>query len=501
MLVTAAIVLATSLLLAAYWRWERSRFVSLIDRIPGPVKRPLVGNAHLVPTESDDILEWVQLDNYRKYGHIFRIWFGLTPFVDINRPAEMEVLLTSQKLIDKSDSYDFLAPWLGDGLLLASGDKWRRTRRLLTPAFHFQILDDFFHAFNRNADILCRSLSARVHGQVDVYPFVKKCTLDIICESAMGIQVNAQLGDSEYITAVKDISGLLLDRFMSLWRMAPDWLYYLSPRGRQFRRCLSLIHQFTVKVIRDRKVALEREQLQPDGDSTSMGQKKRRAFLDLLLLAARNGDGLSEDEIRNQVDTFMFEGHDTTASAITWFLYCMATHPDVQERVLEEMETCLGPVAGPLTAQDLGQLKYLDCCIKEALRLYPPVPNIKRFVSEDLPLGGYTVPAGASISLHIYALHRRPELFTDPLEYRPERFLVENLNGRNPFNYVPFSAGPRNCIGQRFALYEEKVVACCLLRKFRLGYDPARPPVPVAADLVLKPKGGMPLILTARSDQ
>ena len=128
-----------------------------------------------------EILEWVQMKNLRKYGHIFRIWFGFTPFVDINRPAEMEKLFTSQTLIDKSDAYDFLVPWLGDGLLLASGDKWKRNRRLLTPAFHFQILDDFFHAFNRNADILCDQLEAGIESEVDVYPFVKKCTLDIIC--------------------------------------------------------------------------------------------------------------------------------------------------------------------------------------------------------------------------------------------------------------------------------------------------------------------------------
>ena len=111
------------------------------------------------------------------------------------------------------------------------------------------------------------------------------------------------------------------------------------------------------------------------------------------------------------------------------------------------MECCLGPAGGALSAQDVSQLKYLDCCIKEALRLYPAVPNIKRFVSQDLSLGGYTVPAGASISLHIYALHRRPDLFPEPLHYRPERFLADDSAGRDPFSYVPFSAGPRNCIG------------------------------------------------------
>ena len=151
----------------------------------------------------------------------------------------------------------------------------------------------------------------------------------------------------------------------------------------------------------------------------------------------------------------------------------------------------------PCAIEDVAKLKYLECCIKESLRLYPSVPNITRYVSEDIELDGYKIPTGATISMHIYALHRNEKLFPDPFVFKPERFGIEQSTGRHPFAFVPFSAGPRNCIGQRFALFEEKVIMSTLLRRFRFTYDtvkhgPAKP----SADLVLKPHHGMPMVVT-----
>lgn len=184
----------------------------------------------------------------------------------------------------------------------------------------------------------------------------------------------------------------------------------------------------------------------------------------------------------------------------------------------EELHEVFGESDRACTMADIPKLKYLECCIKESLRLYPAVPNFKRIITEDFELGGYKIPANTTISMHIYALHRNEEFFPDPLTYRPERFMPEESGGRHPFAYVPFSAGARNCIGnpinylqhlcveqlplfifsgQRFAMLEEKVIMSSLLRRFRFSYDTAKhgPAIP-CADLVLKPKNGMPLIIT-----
>lgn len=194
------------------------------------------------------------------------------------------------------------------------------------------------------------------------------------------------------------------------------------------------------------------------------------------------------------------------------------TYVRTQERVREELVRVFGDSDRPCNLDDAAQLKFLECCIKESLRLYPPVPNIKRYIHEDIELESYKIPAGSTISMHIYALHRNDEIFSDPLTFNPERFSNEQSNGRHPFAFVPFSAGPRNCIGketgklallifltyfipnssgQRFAMFEEKVVLSSLLRRYRVTYNMAKhgPPKP-CADLVLKPHHGMPLILT-----
>ncbi|EFX88054.1 hypothetical protein DAPPUDRAFT_311593 [Daphnia pulex] len=493
----SVLLLVLALLFLAHHRWENSAYVRTIDLIPGVRRKFIVGNVTALPKEIDENLEIVQGKWVKQYGRIYRIWLAFRPFVQISSPDFIEKILTSHTNIDKGKSYSILRPWLGDGLLLASGDKWRRSRRLLTPAFHFQILDNFFDVFNKNAEILCEQLAkvtktftpGEFAEDVDVFPFLKKCTLDIICEAAMGITVNAQLEDSEYIRNVHRISEIVIDRFLSGKGMFPDWLYHLTPSGREHKKILKQMHDFTSKVIRERKVEIALEE-----DLPEVKKEKRRAFLDLMLLANKNGVELSDLDIRNEVDTFMFEGHDTTASAIVWFLYCMAINPKHQALVQEELNEVFGDSDRSCTMEDATKLKYLECCIKESLRLYPPVPIFARYMTEEIELGGYSIPKGTFISLQTFALHRNEEYFPDPDVFKPERFQTNEAIGRHSFAYVPFSAGSRNCIGQRFAMFEEKVLSSTLLRRFRFYYDLDKlGPRKAIPDLVLKPKNGMPL--------
>ena len=133
---------------------------------------------------------------------------------------------------------------------------------------------------------------------------------------------------------------------------------------------------------------------------------------------------------------------------MTWFLHCIARHPEEQQQVVDELDRVFGDdLSRPCTAQDTTELKYLECCIKETLRLYPSVPAVMRCLTEDVDLGGYHIPAGASVALMFYGMHHNPDVYSDPESFRPERFLPEQSAGRHPFAFVPFSAGPRNCIG------------------------------------------------------
>lgn len=162
-------------------------------------------------------------------------------------------------------------------------------------------------------------------------------------------------------------------------------------------------------------------------------------------------------------------GHDTTAVGILWTLLSIGSEPEVQARIHDELDSIFSddPLR-PIAMEDLKKMTYLEATIKEALRLYPSAPLVARRLHEPLEVPGYTIPPGCTVFVMADVLGMNPEVFPEPEKFDPDRFLVENAAGRDPFAYVPFSAGPRSCIGQRFALIEEKVMTASILRKFRL---------------------------------
>jgi cytochrome P450 len=224
-------------------------------------------------------------------------------------------------------------------------------------------------------------------------------------------------------------------------------------------------------------------------------------FLDILLTAKdEDGEGLTYQEIRDEVDTFLFEGHDTTASAISWALYSLAEHPEYQTLCQEEIDHVLqGRSDDNIQWSDLGELSYLTMCIKEALRLHCPVPFIERETTKALTIDGVTLPARSLVDIQIYRLHHNAAVWPDSLEFRPTRFLPENLLKIDNFSFVPFSAGPRNCIGQHFAMHEMKIAIARILRKYNLALD-AEFKVQKKVGVVMKTADGMYLKVSLRKD-
>lgn len=228
-----------------------------------------------------------------------------------------------------------------------------------------------------------------------------------------------------------------------------------------------------------------------------MNAKKRMAFLDVLLQSTINGAPLSNEDIREEVDTFMFEGHDTTTSGIAFALYLIARHREVQNKLVEEIKHVLGTdKCKPVTQRDLQDLKYLDMIIKETLRLYPSVPVIGRETTEDIQVGDVIIPARTGVNMNLYAVMRDPDYFTDPHVFKPERFGDETTQKINPYAYAPFSAGPRNCIGQKFATLEMKSTISKMLRHFELL--PLGPEVQPIISLILRSATGIHIGLRPR---
>ncbi|XP_054984130.1 cytochrome P450 4V2-like [Sorex araneus] len=418
------------------------------------------------------------------------------PYLDF---SIVETILCSSKQIDKSYLYKFLEPWLGLGLLTSTGNKWRSRRKMLTSTFHFTILEDFLDIMNEQANVLVNKLEKHADKEkFNCFFDITLCALDIICETAMGKKIGAQINDdSEYVRAVYRMSDLILQRMKRpyFW---PDILFFMFTQGWEYKRTLKILHDFTNNVITERAKAMQRdEECRTDSNNFP---KKQRVFLDLLLKVTDDeGNKLSHEDIQEEVDTFMFEGHDTTATAINWSLYLLGHHPEVQKKVDQELEEVFGKSHRPVTVEDLRRLKYLECVIKETLRLFPSVPLFGRQLNEDCVIGGCKILKGSEIIIAPYALHRNPEYFPDPEEFKPERFFPENSQGRHPYAYVPFSAGPRNCIGQKFAMMEVKTVLSWILRHFWIESTQKREELGLTAELILRPANGIWIKLKRRN--
>uniref|UniRef100_A0A182FZU2 Uncharacterized protein n=1 Tax=Anopheles albimanus TaxID=7167 RepID=A0A182FZU2_ANOAL len=503
----------TLLLLLLLLKARRARMVKLIDQIPGPVCLPLVGNGLQINVGCKDELFDRIIASRKLYGRrqgISRVWNGPIPYVLISKASAVEPILSNPKLVEKSNDYEYMKAWLGNGLLTSPGHIWHPRRKSLTPAFHFKILSDFVTIFQNQADVLIEKLAEKQSEHpadgFNIVPYVTLCALDIFCETAMGCPVYAQKNsNSEYVRAHKQIGQVIRNRLQKIW-LHPDVIFKRTREFQKHQECLKVLHTFSDRVVRERKEQLvKRKQLldqnnnNSNGNSSSTGEddasgsevgsrKKQLAFLDLLL----EGSGLSDLAIREEVDTFIIGGHDTTAAAMAWILYLLGADPVLQDRVLHEIDSVMGGDRERRpTMQELNEMRYLECCIKEGLRLFPSIPVIGRRLTEDVRVDSYTIPAGTTAMIVVYELHRDPAIFPNPDKYDPDRFLPENCLGRHPYAYIPFSAGPRNCIGQKFAILEEKSVISAVLRRFRVEAINRREDVLLLCDLVLRPKDGL----------
>ncbi|XP_037052057.1 cytochrome P450 4d1-like [Bradysia coprophila] len=455
-------------LLILYMSQINYRKIYLSLKLPGPLPLPFIGNAtHFVNKSSAEI--WVAFEKmFSQYGDVLRIWAASELLVLLSNPRDIEVVLTSTKFIEKSEKYRFLKPWLNEGLLLSSGSKWHQRRKILTPSFHFKALEEYVKIFDRHSSVFVDMLSQyKTTDKVELLPMIELCTLDIICEAAMGIEMNSQRqANSEYVRAVNTICHIIIKRISSIL-ICFDTVFRFTAMYKQQTNALKVLHGFTERVIQERRQKFVAQ------SSTDTVDKKftqtTKTFLDILLQGEIDGKPLSNLDIREEVDTFMFEGQDTTSSALLFCFFSLARYPEIQQKCFQEIRNVLGDNRSAATCNDLNNLRYLDLVIKETLRLYPSVPLIGRLLSEELTIGNCIYPKGTNLGFSPVILGRNPELFQNPQEFRPERFLEDTINEKYTFSYLPFSAGPRNCIGQKFAILELKAVLSKVLSYFEIS--------------------------------
>ncbi|XP_040833770.1 cytochrome P450 4A7-like isoform X1 [Ochotona curzoniae] len=490
-LLQVAFLLGLLLLLfkAAQHYLRRQWLLKALQQFPSPPSHWLFGHLREFPVD----MELPQLlKRVEKFPSACPRWlWGSELLFTIYDPDYIKVIL------GRSDPkaalpYSFLTPWIGNGLLLLEEHVWFQHRRMLTPAFHYDILKPYVGLMADSVQVMLdkwEKLPSQ-DSSLDVCEDISMMTLDTILKSAFSHEGNVQLdsGTSKsYIQAVKELSQLVSFRVRNVFHHN-NTLYRLSPAGRLMDRTCQLAHEHTDRVIKLRKAHLQQE-----GELEKIRNKRRLDFLDILLFAKmEDGSSLSDEDLRAEVDTFMFEGHDTTASGISWIFYALATHPEHQQRCREEIQSILGDGAS-ISWDHLDKMPYTTMCIKEALRIYPPVPGVGRELTKPVTFpDGRSLPKGIVVALSIYGLHHNPKVWPNPEVFDPSRFAPGS--DRHSHAFLPFSGGSRNCIGKQFAMNELKVAVALTLLRFELLADPTKVPIPIPR-LVLKSKNGIHLRL------
>ena len=476
-------VICFYLILKVVWGRITSKYASIYC----PSNVPIFGSLLCLELDSPKLHK--QLQEFTMRGNNLSVlWFAWKPSVRSAKSEHAKVVLGSQLHLQKAFLYDFLHEWLNTGLLTSYGEKWNHRRRLITPAFHFSILNEFVPIFEKQAQILVDKFMSAANEKkvIDVQVPLSLMTLESMCETSLGISNSADRKAEEYVKTISTLGHQLRIRaFQPLYWSS--YIYSLTSYGKQFYKSLKSIHEYTSSAI-NKRIAIhsETEQLNYTVIDKKSRTKRNVCFIDTLIESYQKGD-IDIDGIREEVDTFVFEGHDTTSSGLTFCLYMLGIYKEHQKTLQEEIDEA----EGENILEIIQKLKLLDCVIKESLRLYPPVAAIGRRMEEDTVIGGQTFYKDTTIVINIFGLHRNEEYWENPLKFNPYRFMGDEFQQRNPYCYIPFSAGPRNCIGQKFALLEVKICLYYVLKTFNLTSIQAENEIELCTDMITLSQNGV----------
>ena len=418
--------------------------------IPAVKGHPLVGILPRFRREPFGTL----LSATREVGDIVRLNFPGQDWVLLSRPGHVEHVLKENRA-NYVKGYDKARALLGNGLPLNEGESWLRQRRLMQPAFHRRRLARFAGTMVGEAEetLAAWEGSASDGRAVDVGREMTLLTQRIIVKTMFGSSVGER---GERIARAFD-AGM---RGIELRSQLPLWISRLPlPVNRRFERALATLDEEVHRIIGER----QRERTE--------GGEGRDDLLGMLLEARdeETGEGMDHQQVRDEVMNIYLAGHETTAVLLTWLWYLLSKNPESARKVSEEALDVAED--HPPGLEDLPKLVYTRMVIDETLRLYPSAWVLARKAVEDDEIGGYPIPARTGLFVCPYVTHRRPDLWENPEGFDPERFRPGRdggAEGRSRFAYYPFGGGPRQCIGQNFALMEATLIVALIARRYRL---------------------------------
>ncbi len=457
----------------------KSQLTNPVTLPPGPKGHFLFG---VVGDYARDILGFLS-QCAQDYGDI--VYFPGVRFIGykgyiLNHPDYIEAVLTtkSHEFGKFKQGLGIIGRILGNGIVTSEGDFWRHQRRLMQPAFHRERIAAYGEVM---VDYTNRMLTRWQTGEIrDVHEDMMRLTLEIATKTLFDVDLADRADEVGHALAYAIAH-------YDQWQRNPIAMLlpesFPTPSNRRAQNVLQRLDAIAYHLIRQR-----RESGKDTGDLLSM------------LLASHYEDGtpISDQQVRDEVMTILLAGHDTTALAMTWTWYLLAQYPEVEAKLIEELQTVLDG-RNP-TFADVPRLRYTDMVVKESMRLYPPVWGMGRIANTDSEIGGYPIPKGSIILLSPWVMHRDPRYFDSPEVFNPARW-ADGLAQRLPtYAYFPFGGGPRVCIGKSFAQMEAVLLLATIAQKFRLTLVPGQDVTPWPA-FTLRPKQGIKMVLNEQSVQ
>ena len=457
---------------------------SSVNIAPGPKGNFLLGN--ILGIRGREVTEVMHAD-WQIYGDIVRYRLGPADVYIVSSPELAEDVLVFQKnaigKLYRDGKAVGLKLALGDGLLTNGvHESWLVQRRMMQPMFHRRSIatmtDKMVAAGER---MLARWDEQFTPDQsVNVFEEMMHVTLDIVNRTMFSADVTANV--DQVGPAVTTAAHFTFNHQRSVIKLPLSWPLR---RNQEFKSAMDTLDTLVYGLIQQRRSSGERHD----------------DLLDMLLEARDEdtGEGMNDQQLRDEVITIFAAGHETTANALTWTWYLLTQHPDVLGKLQSEVDTVL---AGRTpTMDDLANLPYTEAVLKESLRLYPPAPLVPRMVYEEgTQLAGYDLPLRSRVVLSVYNIHRHPDHWDDPDTFKPERFLDNNLDGQHKLAFMPFGGGPRLCIGNHFALMEGHLLLAMMAQCYTMQLIPGHSVEPHTA-VTMRPKYGMMAQLERRLKQ
>ena len=423
-----------------------------MEKTPSPKPLPVIKGHWLLKNALE--LKAGMIEFYEKYtkleGDVFLVDTLKEKLVILAHPDYAKhILQDNNKNYTKSYAYDILRLFLGNGLLTSEGDFWLKQRRLAQPAFHREKLqklaENIIHATNEF--VLKLEKKAEEGIAFNIAHDFNGLALDIVSSALFTSDIS---GNMDKVRTSMDVANEFA--IGKIFELIPWPLWVPLASHLKFKKACQELDEVITTIIIERR-------------------KNPGNYQDLLsmLMETRDedtGETMSDIQLRDEAMTIFLAGHETTAIALSWFFYLMSKYPECATKIRAEVEDICGN--GPLEPKHLPHLKYTRMAIDESLRLYPPAWAIGRKAISDDVIGGYSIPKGANMIVLPYELHRHPDFWINPNDFNPERFAQEKAKEMHKFAYFPFGGGPRQCIGNNFALMEMQVIIATLLQKFDL---------------------------------